>query len=404
LTVGGTEEVMHRRRSHNPVETLESRRLLSASAALDAITAQPLLTLSPQATNSSFAGLPPAQVKKAYGIDAVSFNGIRGDGSGQTIAIVGAFDAPTIAGDLKAFDKQFSLADAPSFKKVSQTGSTTSLPAADADWALELSLDVEWAHAVAPKANILLVEAKSDSLGNLLSAVDYARSAVGVSVVSISWGADEFWGETSYDFHFTTPAGHQGVTFVAASGDDGSRFGPMWPSVASSVLSVGGTALSVSSTGTYGSERGWSGSGGGESWYENEPSYQSNVQSTGARTSPDVSYNADPNAGFAVYDTTTLEGHRGWWIVGGTSAGTPQWAGLVAIADQGRKLAGKSSLNGATQTLPTLYSLGNSATTYSADFHDIASGRTSRFVSAGDGYDLVSGLGSPQANGVVLAL
>src|SRR6185295_5526608 len=164
------------------------------------------------------------------------------------------FDAPTIAGDLKAFDKQFSLADPPSFRKVSQTGSTTSLPAADADWALELSLDVEWAHAVAPKANILLVEAKSDSLGNLLAAVDYARNAAGVSVVSMSWGADEFWGETSYDYHFTTPAGHQGVTFVAASGDDGSFYGPMWPSVASSVLSVGGTALSMSnSSGTYGS-------------------------------------------------------------------------------------------------------------------------------------------------------
>jgi hypothetical protein len=403
-TVGGTDEVMHRGRTHNPVETLESRRLLS-SAALDAITAQPLLTLSPQATNSSFAGLSPAQVRKAYGFDQISFNGVKGDGSGQTIAIVGAFDAPTIASDLKAFDRKFSLADAPSFRKVSQTGSTASLPAADADWALELSLDVEWAHAAAPKANILLVEAKSDSLGNLLSAVDYARNAGGVSVVSMSWGADEFWGETSYDYHFTTPAGHQGVTFVAASGDDGSFDGPIWPAVASSVLSVGGTALSLSSSGgAYSSERGWSGSGGGVSWYENEPSYQSNVQSTGGRSSPDVSYNADPNAGFSVYDSTTLDGHRGWWIVGGTSAGTPQWAGLIAIADQGRKLAGKSTLNGATQTLPTLYSLGNSATTYAADFHDVTRGATSWFVSASGGYDLVSGLGSPKANGVVQAL
>src|SRR5689334_4488089 len=112
---------MHRR-NHNAVETLESRRLLS-SAALDATTAEPLLTLSPQATSSSFAGLSPAQVKKAYAFDQISFNGAKGDGSGQTIAVVGAFDAPTIASDLKAFDKQFSLADPPSFRKVSQRGS-----------------------------------------------------------------------------------------------------------------------------------------------------------------------------------------------------------------------------------------------------------------------------------------
>src|SRR5438034_7840002 len=174
---------MHRR-FPTLVESLESRRLLSASDPLESIVAQPAsLTLSPASTGSTVAGLSPAQVKKAYGFDQLTLSGaVKGDGAGQTIAIVGAYDAPNILNDLKTFDHQFSLVDPPSFKKVSQSGSATSLPSADAGWALELSLDVEWAHAIAPKASILLVEARSASLTNLLSAVDYARSAAGVSV------------------------------------------------------------------------------------------------------------------------------------------------------------------------------------------------------------------------------
>jgi hypothetical protein len=170
------------------------------------------------------------------------------------------------------------------------------------------------------------------------------------------------------------------------------------------VLSVGGTSLSLSSSGTYSSERGWSGSGGGISDLENEPNYQSNVQGTGARTSPDVAFDADPNSGFAVYDSTPFEGFSGWQMIGGTSAGAPQWAALVAIANQGRVLAGKSTLNGQTQTLPALYSAANSSSTYTADFHDVASGRTSWWVSAFSGYDLVSGLGSPKASAVAQLL
>ena len=401
-------------RRNTVVESLESRRLLSSLAAdlLDTIIAAPTLTLSASATGSAtggstVAGLNPAQVRKAYGIDQISFaagstgstGSIKGDGSGQTIAIVGAYDAPTILSDLKKFDAQFGLADPPSIRKVSQSGSATSLPAADAGWALELSLDVEWAHAAAPKANILLVEARSASLGNLLSAVDYARNAAGVSVVSMSWGADEFWGETNYDGHFTTPAGHQGVTFVAASGDDGSWYGPEWPAVSSGVLSVGGTTLSLSSTsGSYGSERGWGGSGGGVSWYEAEPTYQYTVNGTGWRASPDVAYDADPRSGFAVYDSTPYGGGSGWQVVGGTSAGAPQWAGLIAIANQARSLAGKSSLNGLTQTLPALYAMSAS------NFHDITIGRSSYFASAFAGYDIVTGLGTPRAVGLVAAL
>ena len=208
------------------IESLETRCLLSATSQ---IVAQPSLQISPMLATSSIQGLTPQQVRKAYGFDQISIAGVSGSGAGQTIAIVDAYNDPNIASDLMTFDKQFSLPD-PVLKKVSQTGSSTALPATDSGWATEISLDVEWAYAIAPKANILLVEAKSDSLSDLLAGVDYARNAAGVSVVSLSWGSSEFYQESQYDSHFTTPAGHTGVTFVAASGDEGSRFGPSWPS------------------------------------------------------------------------------------------------------------------------------------------------------------------------------
>src|SRR6185437_14961543 len=129
----------------------------------------------------------------------------------------------------------------------------------------------------------------------LMAGVNYARSASGVSVVSLSWGGSEFIGETSYDKYFTTPANHQGVTFVAAAGDEGSAFfgGAEWPAVSQDVLSVGGTALTLKdSTGTYGSETAWRDSSGGLSRFELEPGYEKPIQSTGRASAPDVSYDA----------------------------------------------------------------------------------------------------------------
>ena len=144
-------------------------------------------------------------------------------------------------------------------------------------------------------------------MGDLLTAVDTARNASGVSVVSMSWGADEFWGQTSYDYHFTTPAGHQGVTFVAASGDSGSWYGPEWPAVSPGVLSVGGTSLSLSSTATYTSERGWSGSGGGSQLFLKRAELSIHRARHRCTDEPRRPYNADPNTGFAVYDSTPLQ-------------------------------------------------------------------------------------------------
>jgi len=260
---------------------------------------------------------------------------------------------------------------------------------------------------VAPGANIVLVEASSDSLSALFSAVNYARYQPSVSVVSMSWGTTEFWGESNYDSLFTTPAGHTGVTFVAASGDSGAWDGPMYPSVSPNVLAVGGTSLTLAAGSTYGSETGWSDSTGGFSgldsnwWtYESEPSYQTATLqaaglSYGVRDTPDVSFNANPYTGVAVYDSVPYSGQSGWFQVGGTSAAAPAWAGLVAIADQGLVRGGKGPLSG-TQVQTDLYDLP------STDFHGITSGFNGYYATPG--YDLVTGLGSPKANLVIAGI
>ena len=402
------------------IETLESRRLLSTGS--DVMLHSDAVFLHPSATSSSVQGYTPSQIRHAYGFDQASFaNGaVAGNGQGQTIAIVDAYNDPNVSSDLSVFDSQFGLSAAPSLRVVNQSGSGQ-LPTTDAGWAGEIALDVEWAHAVAPQANILLVEANSSTLTDLMAAVDYARHAAGVSVVSMSWGGSEFFswngseftGQTQYDPLFTTPAGHQGVTFVAASGDSGSFSGVQWPASSTNVLSVGGTSLNLQDTnGTYGGESSWSGSTGGFSQVEVEPSWQQGVQSSGARTTPDVAYNADPNTGFAVYDSVPEQGLSGWQVVGGTSAGAPQWAALVATADQGRALAGRGTLDGATQTLPILYSLYSAPntsgySTYTSYFNDVidtgGGGWRWRWGGFGSGnpampgYDTATGLGTPQA-------
>jgi subtilase family serine protease len=412
------------------MELLEPRQFLSTSTNP---TITPSIVIDAAATSSSsISGYTPAEIKSAYGISSISFSGVTGTGAGQTIAIVDAYSDANIASDLAVFDKEFGLATA-SLTQESATGSTTKLPAADAGWDGEISLDVEWAHAIAPQAKIVLVDASSDSLSNLMAAVKYARTITSVSVISMSWGSSEFSGETSYDKYFTTPSGHIGITFVAASGDEGASGGAEWPAASPKVLSVGGTTLSLTNTGTVSSETAWSDSSGGVSEYESTPTYQSSVSTTG-RSVPDVSYDADPNTGFAVYDSVADDGSVGWQEVGGTSAGTPQWAALIAIADQGRVKNGLGTLDGATGTLPAIYSIYSNATSYVADFTDITSGsselsggsgfggpgvgsgggfggpfggrgrRSVEEVSASTGYDTLTGLGTPKAASLIAAL
>jgi subtilase family serine protease len=249
---------------------------------------------------------------------------------------------------------------------------------------------VEWAHAIAPGAKILLVVSRSNSLTDLLAAVDFAV-AQGASQVSMSWGSNEFPSETSYDFHFNV----SGVSFFASSGDNGT--GVIWPAASGLVVAVGGTTLYLDSAGNLTQpETAWSGSGGGKSSYEIEPSFQTEWQTTGNRGVPDVSYDADPNTGVSVYDTTSYSGQRGWFTVGGTSAGAPQWAALMALTNAQRSTP-LSSANTA------LYGLGAPATLGNY-FSDIVSGCNGNNSCSQVGYDYVTGLGTPLAVPLVQGL
>ena len=347
------------------------------------------------------------QVRTAYGVSGIKFAGISGDGTGQTIAIVVAYDYPNAAADLSVFSTTMGLPSVPAFARVSQRGNTNDLPATiDATWAGEASLDVQWAHAVAPGASILLVEADTKDWTNLISAVDVARNWPGVSVVSMSWSTAEFQGESTWESHFTTPAGHSNVTFLAASGDYGEYSGQgssavlvQYPAASANVVGVGGTVLTLSASGGYGSESGWGngtssntwgGSGGGNSVLISSPSYQAGVAPTGYRAVPDVSMVGGSLV--AVYNSTVNGASQGWYGQGleGTSAAAPMWAGVIAFADQGRALNGLPTLDGPSQTLPLLCSLPQS------DFHDITTGNNG--YAAGMGYDLVTGRGTPIAD------
>ncbi len=372
----------------------------------------------------------PAQMRAAYGLglfgaSPITFNGIQGDGTGQTIAIIDAFNDPNAYGDLQHFDAYYNLPDPPSFQKVSQTGSQTVLPGLDStgNWELEESLDIEWSHVMAPKANIILVECASASYTDLLqTGAVWAASQPGVSVVSMSFGTNEFSGEGLYDSSLVTPTGHSGVTFVASTGDTGAysanSTNPIieYPAASPNVLAVGGTTLTVGASNTYGSETGWGhgtnsgstspgqgGGGGGASLYEFQPAYQANVVSPnlsdGYRTIPDVSAAADPNGpGVAVYDSHYFGAATPWCngYEGGTSLSAPLWAGMVAVVNQGRMVNGQPTLDGANELLPELYQL---SATSPADFHDITSGNNG--YTAGAGYDLVTGIGSPAANALL---
>ena len=360
---------------------------------------------------STPTGYEPAQIRAAYGIDSIDFASIPGDGTGQTIAIVDAFDDPGfvdtgapgfLTSDLAEFDHTFGLPNPPSFIKLNEYGSSADLPQTDpagagnplGNWEIEEALDVEWAHAIAPGASIILVEANSANGSDMDQAVITAAEQPGVSVVSMSWGSGEFAGEQYLDADFLTPSNHQGVTFVAATGDDGSP--GEYPAYSPNVVAAGGTSLYLNSNGSYNSETGWSGSGGGVSQYETEPAFQDSVQDTGARTIPDVSFDADPDTGVAIYDSYNGTSAHPWEEVGGTSVAAPVWSALFAIANQGRVDSGGTTLGGA-QALSALYSIPY------GDFNDVTSGSNGgdNQYNAGPGYDVVTGLGTPKANVLV---
>lgn len=354
-------------------------------------------------------GLTPAAVRRAYGFDRVANQGSY-NGTPQTIAIIVAFDNPTIEHDLSVFSTTFDLPACTSangcFQKVSNAGAPPPDPALFPAWFVELwqleaALDVQWAHAMAPEARKVLVQADTAFLADLLAAVDQGVAA-GASVVSMSWGLPESRDRELEERHFL----QSNVSFVAASGDTGSP--GLWPATSPDVTAVGGTSLNINSSGESMAEQSWSESGGGLSHFNLAAACQlpfTPENPAGKRGVPDVSYHADPNQGFAVF-SSTYGGSAGWTQVGGTSAGAPQWSALIAISNALRSAANKPPLTGANAAL-----YGAASAAYGENYNDIVSGpMNSNYSVCGSlcrlrpGYDYVTGLGSPKADQLVPAL
>lgn len=308
-------------------------------------------------------GLSPATLCAVYGLPCKG-------GKGKTIALIDAYNDPTIASDLTKFKRQYGITGC-NLTATNQQGKKKLPSATDSGWTIEETLDVEWACAMAPKASLLLVEANTSDLSDMLAAEDYASSRA--QYVSSSWGLAEFAGETSDDTHFE----HVGVSYFASSGDGG--LGAQYPSASRNVISVGGTTLRLSGT-VVQSETGWGESGGGCSAYETANAAQvghtDSVDCAGKRAAPDVSFDADPASGIAIYSSASSGGQSGWFQVGGTSLGAPVWAGISAVA-------------GSVVDATAVYGLGSS------QLRDIQIGNNG--ASCLVGFDLVTGQGSPIA-------
>jgi hypothetical protein len=263
------------------------------------------------------AGYGPADIQSAYKLPGVS------GGAGKTVAIVDAYDAPTAEADLGVYRAQFGLPACTKanscFRKVSQTGSTTSLPRADGGWAQEISLDLDMVSAACPGCKILLVEAKSTSFADLGAAVNYAATQ-GVSAISNSYGGSDSSASKAYD--------HPGIAITASTGDSGYEVES--PASYKTVVAVGGTSLQKASTTRGWMESAWSGAGSGCSTLNVKPTWQTSTQCSG-KANADVSAVADPNTGVAVYDSYAYQGYQGWMVFGGTSASAPIIGAVYAM-------------------------------------------------------------------------
>ncbi len=379
-------------------------------------------TVAPLASTSVATTYTPAQIRAAYGMPTLQSASLTPtaaqaaqQGAGQTLYIVDAMHDPNAAAELAAFSAKFGLPSC-SPKAIAATaalpiaaptltegcslsivystpagGMTATAPAYNAGWATEIALDLQWAHATAPRARIVLIEAADASLNALLGAVKLAN-AMGAGAVSMSFGGSEGTWTSQVDPAFAA----SGMTYLAATGDSGSAVS--WPAVSPNVIAVGGTSLSYSGSGSR-SESTWSRTGGGISAYTATPAYQS-IKVPGMGTMPrravaDVAFNADPSTGQFVAVMTPGSSVVNWLSAGGTSLSTPQWAGLVAIANAMRVQANKP-LMGASHAL--LYTqIATVPGAYAAAFADVAVGAngTCATCAAKSGYDIPTGLGTP---------
>lgn len=365
----------------------------------------------------------PTQMRAAYGVDKLAKSGLNG--RGRTIVIVDAYSSPALADDLKLFDQTFGL-PAADLEQIAPDG-TPAYDPADANqvgWSGEMTLDVEWAHALAPGAKIKLVLAKSNNDADILSATKYAIDNNIGDVISQSFGEAEICMDpalVAQQNKLFQRATAENITLLASSGDqgsaqptcDGSSYfkAASTPATDPNVTAVGGTILDADGiTGAYHGETVWNepsyeaAGGGGFSVLYGTPSYQKGNLHLPSRGVPDVSYNAAINAGvLTVWSPSGVEEDTVYRF-GGTSAGSPQWAGLVALADQ----AAHGRIGAMNKTL---YSLSHSKKNYANDFHDVTVG-DNHFpgppaiagFSAMKGWDAASGLGSPKADNLVPAL
>jgi len=396
-------------------------------------------TASLQAPPDAFCldnfGIPcysPQQIQNAYGLTPILKAGFTG--AGQTIIIIDSFGSPTIADDLKTFDADYGLPDPPSLKVLAPLGTVPFDPtnSDQVGWAFETTLDVEWAHAMAPGANIVLLTSPVSEtegvqgLPEFLALEKYALKHKLGKIFSQSWGAtentlfDPAGQKVIADFEdFYEQAVKEHVTFLASSGDSGSsnvdvnkKIYPfptvIFPASSPFVTAVGGTSLYADTAGKYQFEIAWDdhfigATGGGVSQQFSEPSYQdslpASVQTTlnDHRGIPDVAYNADPNTAILVYLSFLGPQNAGFYFIGGTSEGSPQWAGVIADANQ---LSGHplGFLN------RKLYAMGEGSDL----FHDITFGGNAfngfngvSGYSATPGWDLTTGWGTPDLGALV---
>jgi phosphodiesterase/alkaline phosphatase D-like protein len=335
-------------------------------------------------------GYAPADLRSAYNLPSESA------GSGQTVAIVDAYNDPVAESDLASYRSRYGISGCTTgngcFRKVNQTGGT-SYPTANAGWAVEISLDLDMVSAACPNCHILLVEASSNSNGDLYTAENEAV-ALGASEVSNSWGSEEESSETSSDSYFH----HTGVPITAAAGDSGYEV--EYPAASPYVIAAGGTTLTQASNSRSWSETTWSDTGGGCSAYEPKPAWQTDSPLCTNRTNNDAAAVANPQTPVSVADSYKLPSEfskpqPGWTLVGGTSVSSPLIAGTMALA------------NAYTKSFPgadAFYT--EAAQNGTGVLDDVVSGRNGScgnyLCEAGPGYDGPTGLGSPYGAPVVL--
>jgi len=341
-------------------------------------------SLTPDATVSGYG---PTQLQSAYNLASAA----AANGTGQTVAVVDAFDDPNAASDLAVYRSQYGLPACTvangCFSKVNENGATSPLPSpapASDDWTGEESLDVDMVSAICPNCHIILVEASSESNDDLGAGVNAAVS-LGAKFVSNSYGGSEASNDSTYDSEYYD---HPGVAVTASSGDSG--YGVEYPAASQYVTAVGGTSLSTASNSRGWTESVWStssseGAGSGCSADDPKPTWQKDTGCS-KRTVADVSAVADPATGVAVYDTYNSNG--GWNVYGGTSVASPLIASVYALA--GAPAAG---------TTPASYLYAHTSNLY-----DVTSGSTSTctpayLCTAEVGYDGPTGLGTPDGIG-----